>query len=337
MSLLLQDKIFQKPDEIFMGATPMPKLHSGGFWARTRIMGGYDLQTGPNGISSLGETVFDTTNMVPLGGVQYAMCRIFEAEPTINVPTLYDQLGIGLPNRFIEDFTNYQYDVPALNGDNGMKNFVYPPGHHVCLFGVGITGSAENNVTQFPVDYTENSIAMSKIMSDGTLLDGVMIPFRFTANELTEAEQTKYFGRKKHENGITGYYLKRFETEPIIRHYYATTDDAEYLDEVDNTVWTSFNPSPIDTFTELILKVNRHDVKAWATANNGLESCRINTVALFSGIYNPYGYSDVDESGKITSLPPDYQNVQMFSKLTIPTEPLQLNKDLDIIYRVYGC
>lgn len=330
---ILKDRMFTKNDTI----VPMPTMHKSGFWARTQVLGGYGLHQGPNGVSVLGETVFETSNMVPLGGVQYAMSRIFEAEPTISVPTLYEELGIGLPNKHIEDFANYLYDVPALSNESNMKKLIYPAGHQVCLFGIGITGSAENNVTQFPVDYTEKSITMSKITSDGTLLDGVMIPFRYTANELTEAEQTKYHGRKLHDNGITGYYLKRFETEPVIRHYYATTDDAEYIDEVDNTVWTSYNPSNIDTFTELILKVNRHDVKQWASAHDGLESCRINTVALFSAIYNPFGYSGTDELGNTLTLPPDYQNIQMFSKLTIPTEPLQLNKDLDIIYRVYGC
>lgn len=336
MSIVVSDKMFQKPDQI-VGAVKMPPVKKSGFWAKTQVLGGYDLHIGPTGISTLGETVFETTNMVPLGGVQYAMCKIFEAEPTISVPTLYDQLGIGLPNKNIEDYGYYEYDIPAISTENHTKKLIYPPGHHVCLFGIGITGSAENNITQFPVDYTENSIAMTKIASDGTLLDGVMIPFRYTANELTEAEQSKYFGRKTFQNGITGYYLKKFETEPVIRHYYATSDDAEYIDEVDNTVWTSYNPSNIDTFTELVLKVNKLDVKQWAAANDGLESCRVNTVALFSAIYNPFGYSGTDGYGSVLSLAPDFQNIQMFSKLTIPTEPLQLNKDLDIIYRVYGC
>lgn len=339
MSLLLRDNI-KSVDEI-VGTIPMPKCNSG-FWARTQILGGYGITKSDRGFSVLGEQVFETHNMVPLGGVQYAMCRLFEAQKPDEprVPTLYEdqKLGpIGLPNKFIENYENYEYPIPATSGEPQTKSLVYPVGHRVCLFGIGITGSAENNVTQFPVDYTENSISLSKITTDGTLLDGVMIPFRYTANELTEAEQTKYFGKKSFENGVVGYYLKAFETEPIIRHYYKSSDDSEYYDEVNNTVWTSYNTSPIDSFTEIVLKIGKNDVKEWAEATNGLESSKVNTVALFSGDYNPYGYSGLNSMGELVTLPPDYQNVELFSKLTIPTEPLQINKDLDIIYRVYGC
>ena len=51
------------------------------------------------------------------------------------------------------------------------------------------------------------------------------------------------------------------------------------------------------------------------------ERARINTIALFSGEY-------VAASG-------DYRDIRLFSKLNIPTEYLSLNKDLNIIYRVY--
>ena len=335
MYKILKDKLMAG-DKI-KGALPMPNLSSNGFWARTQVIGGYGVKYGPTGISSLDEQVFSTHNMVPLGGVQYAMSKIFDAPPSIYVPTIYEQLGIGLPNKPIEDFVPYQYDIPAISGDTQLKNTEYPLGHHVCMFGIGITGTAENNITQIPVEYTENSITMTRLTDDGTLLDGVMIPFRYTANDLTEVEQTKYFGKKQLDDGIMAYYLKRFETEPVIRHYYKTTDDADYIDAVDNTVWSSFSKSPIDTFTELVLKINSRDVKQWAEANDGLESCRVNTVALFAGVYNPFGYTGTDSMGQNIVLGPDYQNVTMFSKLTIPVEPLQLNKDLDIIYRVYGC
>ena len=178
---------------------------------------------------------------------------------------------------------------------------------------------------------------MSRITTDGTILNGVMIPFRYTSNELTEAEQTKYFGKKLNSDGVTSYYLKAFETIPTIKHFYKTSDDAEYIDQVDNTVWTSVSATKIDSFAEIVLKISARDVKQWAEATSGIEESKVNTIALFAGDYNPLGYSGVGADGSQVTLPPDYQNVTMFSKLTIPTEPLQLNKDLDIIYRVYGC
>ncbi|HAU88257.1 MAG TPA: hypothetical protein DCW90_23115 [Lachnospiraceae bacterium] len=331
--MIVKDKLCIAKDM----TVPMPELHHSGLWARTEIKGGYGIKQHPSGYSVLGEEVFSTENMVPLGGVQYAMSRIFEAAPTISVPTIYDQSGIGLPNKFIEDYDTYTYPVPATSSEPQEKTLQYPVGHRVCLFGIGITGSAENNVSQFPVDYKENSINMSRITTDGTILDGVMIPFRYTANELTEAEQTKYFGRKSNADGTTSYFLKAFETDVIIRHYYKTADTEEYIDAVDNTVWSQVSATKIDTFAEIVLKVSARDVKQWAEATSGIEKSKLNTIALFTGDYNPKGYSGVSMTGDEVTLAPDFQNVTMFSKLTIPTEPLELNKDLDIIYRVYGC
>ena len=48
--------------------------------------------------------------------------------------------------------------------------------------------------------------------------------------------------------------------------------------------------------------------------------------ALFTGQYVPS--TSVTDYG-------DFRDVRLFSKLNIPTEYLSLNKDLNIIYRVY--
>lgn len=337
MSVLLKDGM-NFGDSILSAQTPMPKVQ-GGLWARTQILGGHGIRRTKAGYSVLNEKIFDTHNMVPLGGVQYCMSRLFESDPSITVPTLYDQSGytIGLPNKQIEDYDVYDYHVPATSDEPQTKTLKYPVGHHVCLFGIGITGTAENNVSLYPVSYTENSMFISKTTTDGALIEGTMIPFRYTSTELSESEQTKYFGRKDMGNGFYAYYLKTFESEPAIRHYYKTSDDDDYIDAVDNTVWNSVSSHHIDSFAEIVLKINSNDVKQWAEATEGISSAKVNTVALFCADYNEFGYSGLSQAtgGQVT-LPPDYQNVYMFSKLTIPTEPLELNKDLDIIYRVYG-
>ena len=59
------------------------------------------------------------------------------------------------------------------------------------------------------------------------------------------------------------------------------------------------------------------------------ESCRFNCIALYDGYYTEEGKQDNELFG-------DYANVRLFSKLNIPTEHLSLQKDLEIIYRVYG-
>ena len=347
--MIVNDKLMYK-DKI-VGAVKMPQI-SNGFWARTEVIGGHGIHKSKLGYSVLDEQVFSEHNMVPIGGVMYAMSNLFQVSSTIKIPTLYEMNGIGRPDISIEDFEGKtfpsatgdkipyqtQFPIPCTADETPVKSLIYPPGHGVFLFGVGRIGDGTNNINQYPVSYIDNSIESSIVASNGNKLPGVMLPFRYTKGELTEAEQTVYHGLKKDTNGYTGYYLKSFESEPIIRNYYKTSDDSEYYDEVDNTVWTSNTASHIDTFTEIILKVGSNDIKEWAEINGVKDNNVVNTFALFTGIYDP---EDLEITNPITnavvSYPKDYRNVSMFSKFTIQNEPLDLNKDLDIIYRVYGC
>lgn len=284
-------------------------------WAKTEVLGGYELSKALNGISVLGETVFSESNMVPIGGVQYAMEMIFGITGGISVPTLYDDAGIGLPNAI--------YVGNTVGTPDGERVMPYPYGNNVLLFGVGITGSAENNTTELPVSYRENSINMNLTTADGTTLSGLMLPFRYTSSVLSAADQKQYFGKKSFADNVTGYYLKRFESEPAIHHLWKTGEDQEGEVEVENNeVWDSTRTNDVETFTEIVLKLSQKDLKEYFTANGEIERTRFNTIALFSGFYNT-------EKG-------DYENVRLFSKLHIPVENLSLSKDLDIIYRVYG-
>ena len=274
-------------------------------------------------IHILNEVCFDDSNMVPIGGVQYAFEKIFEVKGPLEADTMYTQMGIGSPDKATDQYPIYTHPVPGATEEDRDRRLPHPYGHRVCLFGVGITGNAENNLIVPTVDYKEHSITMNRSTTDGTILEGIMIPFRFTDSDLTEAEQLKYFGKKYDvETGNIAYYLKEFETDPEIKHYWNTGEEDEYVEAVDNTVWSSDRGTQIDSFTEILLKVSKKDVKEWFEHLGNIDITRINTIALFTGYYNAENA--------------DYENVTMFSKLTIPVEHLSLSKDLDIIYRVYG-
>ena len=319
--MIVNDKTFGLSDKR-SDILAMPKMKNG-LWARTRIMGGHGLKKDINGVSVLDEVCFDTENMVPIGGVQYAFEKIFEIQGPLEEDTMYDQLGIGCPNKTTDSYPVHTHPIPGATEKDRDRRLPHPYGHRVCLFGVGITGNAENNLIVPTVDYKEHSITMSRSNTDGTILEGVMIPFRFTDSELTTAEQLKYFGKKVDaETDNVYYYLKQFENEPEIKHFWNSGEEDEYVEAVDNTVWTSDRGTQIDSFCEIVLKVSKKDVKEWFEHNGNIDVTRINTIALFTGYYNA-------EKG-------DYENVTLFSKLTIPVEHLSLSKDLDIVYRVYG-
>lgn len=305
----------------------LPKVNDnlkqhGCIWARTEVIGSYSpVRYNPHGKSSFNETVFDSSNTVPIGGVQYLMESLFDVRGPITVPTLYDQTGIGLANSPIPSDT---YKTP-----NGDKIVTHRIGHHVCLFGVGITGTAENDVTVYPVDYRENSIELSRVTTDGATLTGAMIPFRFTASTLNEYERKKYFGKYVDSAGITGYYLKAFETDVTIKHIWKSGKEVDSETEVaEDEIWENLTGvNTIETFAEIILKVSKEDVKEWYNYLDQDDRARINTIALYTGEFMPN--EAADGYG-------DYRDCMLFSKLNIPVEYLSLSKDLNIIYRVYG-
>lgn len=295
-----------------------------GLWARTEVIGGYgDLNINPNGKSSLGEEIFHQSNIVPIGGVSYVMQNMFGVEETqIQIPTLYEETGIGLSNSTPATET---YKTP-----DGNKPIIYRTGHFVQLFGVGITGTAENDVTIYKPDYREASINLSKVNSDGLTVTGTILPFRFTQETLNSSERKQYFGKKMNSEGVTGYYLKKFESEPIIKHIWKTGEDVEDETLVSSSdVWANTSGmNAVESFTEIFIKIGKKDIKEWFAELEQEDRCRINTIALFTGEFVKND-DDATDYG-------DYRDVTLFSKLCINPEYLNLNKDLNIIYRVYG-
>lgn len=261
-------------------------------WNRTQIIGGYGLHKNSAGISELDEVVFEEENMVVIGGVQYAMEVIFGIKGPLNTDYLNNLMGIGVQS----------------NETVGTLPHGYPLGHAVCLFGVGTGGAAENNSTVHDVKYNEREV------SD-------MIPFRYTNEPLSGTDVNKYYGKKQVES-TTAYYLKRFDSVAIIRHLWKDGEEGEDGTEVDSDVYSSARTEPIESFTEIVLTITKKDVKEWFKANGGVENSRINSIGLFTGLYN-----EAEQ---------DYEKIKLFSKLNIPTEPLSMAKDLNIIYRVYG-
>lgn len=331
--IILRDKISRTEDIKYV---KMPPQHRSGIYQRTQIIGGYDLQV-RNGVSSLGETTFSESNMIPIGGCQYSFEQLFGVNGPLEVPTLYDisEGTIGIPNVSVLGYQssgeNIKYYVPALAGDIDSKEIIHPAGELVCLFGVGITGSATNVTTKPPVSYMEHSIQHSLATEDGSLVNSVMIPFRYTSSKLTDTEMIKYFG-KTGQWSITntepiGYYLKRFESDPVIKHFWkAATDETESTNEVEQGEYyprvNAINTGIPETYIEMILKITPKDLKEWFDATDNIDATRINTIATFVGRYN--------------RVQKDYENVRLFSKLCFNPTSFALTRDFIIIYRIYS-
>lgn len=291
------------------------KTNKSGFWALTDISAYHGYKEDPiTGKSSWDEVIFEhEKNIVTISGVQFAMENMFGISGPINIPTLKSDIGAGPDN---VSYTSSTFQAPS-----GQLTAPYPTGYRICLFGIGIAGTSENNVTKYPVNYREKSIQISKTAEDGTNLNGIMLPFRYTKTALNAGDQRKYFG-KKSENGFTGYYLKTFDTEPTIKHVWDATSTADESDIQQDHVWDLSKKSPVSSYVQIRLKISENDIKEWYSATGNVADAKFNTIGLFTGSYNP-------SKG-------DYENVKLFSKLHIGTESLSLSKDVDLLYKVYG-
>lgn len=321
-------------DSISMNDSISYDSHIPNLWAKTEIEIGYGYNRVEEGKSYLEENIWTGSNTVPIGGVQSALQYLFGVQGPIVIPTLYDEMKAGHPNIEYTDSPKDTYLKPDHSVENSATSgattntTIYRVGHFVQLFGVGITGTAENNITVHKVGYRETSIN-----ADG-IPNGVMLPFRYTASELDGAEKTKYFGKKLDEDtGATAYYLKRFEGVPEVKHIWKTQDTMDSESEVlvnNANVFDSTRNDAIQSFVEIHLQITKKDLKEFfADKLEQPESCRFNSIALYDGYYT-------EDDKPLNEVFGDYANVRLFSKLNIPTEHLTLQKDLEIIYRVYG-
>lgn len=282
------------------------KISRPGLWAKTQVIFGHGLHTNANGMSELDEVIFETTNMVPLIGVQFAMEMIFGINGADG-----EHGNIKIPRPVVEG------KVLGANDIKGTDGLPYPYGQCVCLFGIGSGGASDNNLTANEVFYNETNVSN-------------MIPFRYfasNADNLTADEKRMYFGKASSNNGTyTGYYLKRFDQDPIIYHKRKNNiNENEDGSDVDESIFTngaSLAAGTIESFTECHLTITQADVREYFAARGNTEVPRINSLALYSAA------KGANET--------DYSNIQLFSKLNIPTEVLTLTKDMNIIYRVYG-
>ena len=308
-----------------------------GLWAKTEIIAGYGYHHSkdPFKLSYLDEEIFEPQhNMVPISGVQSIFQMLFGVKGPINIETMYAKHGIGLP----DEASTPSFLVPVnqdIEGGATLRNAMYETGHLCQLIGVGITGTAENNVTVHKVGYRETDIEMTVKTADGNV-DAIMLPFRYTESELDPNERQMYFGKKLDtDTGKTAYYLKRFETTPEIKHIWRSSDEqpGKKVNEVEatnNTIWDTSRDDALKSLVEIHFTISETDLKEWFTYKmDQPEATRFNTIALFDGRYSELGKSEQEQFG-------DYCNVRLFSKLNIPTENLSLSKDLEFVYRVYG-
>ena len=265
-------------------------------FTRTKIVGGYNPYKDKNGVTQFGEVLFETENMIVLGGSLFTLEKVFGVRSPLEISTL-------------NNIHNVANSVTTLTGNKDT---------FVCLFGVGIGGAGDSITDVIDVKYQERDLGPV----DGAI---TMVPFRQTADELTEDEKSKYWFKRTIVIGDADiekkqYFLKKFESDPEIKILWRDAENEDDGSSVDVEPWNTDRTTPIETFIEMTLKINKNDVREYFADN--IETARINSIGLFTGVYD----SEID----------DYRQVKLFSKLNINNEILNNSKDLTISYRIYA-
>ena len=243
------------------------------------------------GLDSLtGEKLWETENQIVLGGALFILEKCFNVEAPITVDYINNIMGINTADPIEE---------------------IYPKDTHVCLFGVGIGGCGDAYTSVVDVKYHEREI-----------FD--MIPFRITDEAFTGSEENKYWLKRHEDDGKVSYFLKGFEAKPEIKVLWRDGEEGEDGSEVATGVHNTERTEPIETFVEMILKINKKDCREYFEINGNIEAARINSIGLFTGILSNNEYGELD-----------YKQVKLFSKLNIPNEMLVLSKDITIVYRIF--
>jgi len=258
---------------------------------RTKIIGGFNPTVNEKGITELGEILFEEENQIVLGGALFVLEKIFGVASPLTVDYLNNIMGIATTGTPVTD--------------------IYPKDTLICLFGVGTGGCGDSITSVLDVKFYEREI-----------FD--MVPFRVITDTLSEQDAEKYWFKKVLVDGKKAYYLKKFEATPEIKVLWKDAEGDEDGTEVQAGVQDTTRTEPIETFIEIILKINKTDVREWFELNGNIEQARINSIGLFTGIRSQLADGSYD-----------FKQVKLFSKLNIGNELLQLSKDLTIIYRIY--
>ena len=302
-------------DRVCMSEKRSAPAHRPGLWARTEVIAGYGRHKDNKGGTYLDREIFRKSNIVPIGGVQYVMEKLFNVAGQVNTGYITD------PDA---DFSFGSTTNTALNTAAAIAP--YSIQHHVCLFGVGTGGAPENSTTASDALYNERTLVQP-------------IPFRVVVENdanfpnLTTTEDAMYWGKRTMDvlgdvaGPVVAYYLKKFDTDPEIIHLWRDNvdpdeDGTNVTDGGANSVFSSTRTESIESFTEINLTIGKKDLKQYFSAIGMPESARINELALYC--------AELDRSTG------DYTNIKLFSKLNFQTEPLSTTKDMEIIYRVYG-
>lgn len=209
------------------------------------------------------------------------------------------------------------WDVETLNNIMGIANtgdaLTEEDLHetYVCLFGAGIGGCGDTAGTVKTVKFQQREMDQ-------------MIPFRVTDSDLSDTDKEKYWFKTEVPGTLyDAYYLKSIQSKTV-KALWRDGEDGEDGSAIPPNVYKTDRTEPIECFVDMLLRIDKKDFREYFNIYSSIDEAKINQIALFTGIKKELPDGSMD-----------YKNVRMFSLLNFMNESLQLEKGINISYRVY--
>lgn len=208
----------------------------------------------------------------------------------------------------------YLNDILGFGTDGPSINEKYPKGTGLCLFDVGLGGCG--------AAYTD----VKAVLQQRRQLD-TMIPFRVVDEPFARGseEAEKYWMMVKHSDGKFWYYGKTFTKTPVIKALWKDAGEDKDGSPVVESDYSSVKSTPIETFAESVVTFEVTDFREYFELYSNITEARFNSIGLCTGVRSTCA------DGR-----PEYKQVKQFSALNFSNEPLHMNKDLSVIYRIYS-
>ena len=188
----------------------------------------------------------------------------------------------------------------------------YPKDNVICGFTVGIGGCGASYKDVKAVKHQDRQVPG-------------MIPFRVTDAPLEGLEKDKYWFHKQLEDGKHAYYIKKFEEAPKIKSLWKDAPNGQDGTPVVDGAHESERMDGIENFAEIIIQFSPKDLVEYFELYEGIEDARFNSIGLVTGI-----------EGTLADGSKELKQVIQATILTFGNELLHMDKELTMIYRVFG-
>lgn len=213
-------------------------------------------------------------------------------------------------------------EVMKLDGsDSGIEPKNNPI---ICLFGVSDSGCGTTPKDIYVAKYTDRiKPAPADATSAEDFNSTMLMPFRWvdSTNDISEDLRKYYFGRKTYDRlGKIGYYLKTFDTDPVLHLAYA--DGTPITD----TMYDIASDQVAECYVETRLRITRLDFRDYFEDVLGWDKARISSLSLFYAWYD----DDIDQYRYYQDILP--YSVLYYSYISLTATNIALDISYDVYY-----